>query len=136
MIAVRFERFPSIFARIEGKSGCIREYDCLIDPISDFCIVPKVDAYALGYPEVAFQHMTVGPPNSRTLLTSSGYNRTVVFTINGVKIGQLRFEDVQFVAFDLPQASGYEAVIGRSLLERTSVAVDWPEKTIKMVKQK
>ena len=110
------------------------EYDCLIDPASEYCTVPKVDAYTLGYPEVGFQHATVAPPNSRTFLTNGGHNRTVIVNMNSVEIGALKFEDVQFAPFDLPQASRYEALIGKSLLERASMTINWPDRTIGLVK--
>ena len=131
-----FGRFPSIFARIHGKKGKVREYKALINPLSEYCIIPKVDAYLLGYPEVAFQHPTVAPPNSRTLLTYDGYNRSVVFTIGSVDVGSLHFEEVEFAAFDLPQASGFEAVIGKSLMERTTVTLDWSHRKLTLLKVK
>ncbi len=134
MIDTRFEKLPSLFARIKGRSGVVREYNCLLSPLSEYCIVPKVDAYSLGYSEVAFQNIIVSPPNSRTLLTNGGHHRTVVFTIDTVEIGQLLFNSVEFAAFDLPQASGYDAVIGKSLLEQASVTLDWRTRTIKLGK--
>lgn len=131
---IKFGKLPSVFARVKGKSGVIVEYDCLIDPASEYCTVPKVDAYTLGYPEVGFQHATVGPPNTRTILTNGGHNRTVIVNMESVEIGALKFEGVQFAPFDLPQASGYEALIGKSLLERMSMTINWPNRTIELVK--
>lgn len=133
-VITKFGKLPSVFARIKGKSGITMEYDCLIDPASEYCTIPKLDAYTLGYPEVAFQHVTVGPPNARTILTNGGHNRTVIVEMRSIEIGPLKFEGVQFAPLDLPQASGYEALIGKSLLERVSFTINWPDRTMELVK--
>lgn len=119
---------------MKGPDSKVREYRALVDPVYEYCILPKGDAYFFGHPEVAFQHMTVGPPNGRTLLTGGGFNRTVVFEVGSVEIGGLSFERVEFAAVDLPQEVGFEAVIGQSLLKRASVTLDWEHRVLRLTK--
>ncbi|MDG7007048.1 MAG: hypothetical protein JRN06_02250 [Nitrososphaerota archaeon] len=134
MTEVALGRFPSIFVRVKGSNSKVREYRALVDPVYEYCIVPKGDAYFFGHPEVAFQHMTVGPPNARALLTGGGFNKTVVFEVGSVEIGGLSFERVEFAAVDLPQEVGFEAVVGQSLLKHTSVTMDWERRVLRLSK--
>jgi hypothetical protein len=131
---IELGRFPSVFARVKGINSKVREYRALIDPVYEYCVIPKGDAYLFGHSEVAFQQMTVGPPNARTLITGGGFNKTVVFEVGSVEIGGLFFEHVEFAAVDLPQQVGFEAVIGKSLLKHASVTLDWEHKLLRISK--
>lgn len=117
---------------MKGTNSKVREYRALVNPVYEYCVIPKGDAYIFGHSEVAFQHLTVGPPNARTLITGSGFNRTVVFEVGSVEVGGLSFERVEFAAVDLPQQVGFEAVIGQSLLKHTSVTLDWAHKLLRI----
>ena len=130
MTEVELGRFPSAFVRVKGSNSKAREYLALIDPVYEYCIIPKSDAYVFGHPEVAFQQLTVGPPNARTLVTAGGFNKTVIFEVESVEICGLSFEKVEFAALDLPQQVGFEAVIGQSLLKHASVTLDWGHKVL------
>lgn len=134
MTEVELGRFPSIFARVKGSNAKVREYRALIDPVYEYCIIPKGDAYVFGHSEVVFQQMTVSPPNARTLVTGGGFDKTIVFPVGSVEIGGLSFEGVEFAAVDLPQQVGFEAVIGQSLLKRTSVTLDWEHRLLRISK--
>ena len=127
-------RFPTVFARVTGSNSKVREYRALIDPVYEYCVIPKGDAYVFGHPEVAFQQLTVDPPNARTLVTGGGFNKTVIFEVGSVEIGGLSFERVEFAAVDLPQQVGFEAVIGQSLLKRSSLTIDWEHRLLRLSK--
>jgi hypothetical protein len=119
---------------VTGSNSKVREYKALIDPVYEYCIIPKGDAYIFGHPEVAFQQLTVDPPNARTLVTGGGFNKTVIFEVGTVQIGRLSFDHVEFAAVDLPQQVGFEAVIGQSLLKHSSVTLDWGHRLLRLTK--
>ena len=127
-------RFPCVFVKVKGTNSKVREYKAIVDPVYEYCIVPKGDAYLFGHSEAAFQQLTVGPPNARTMVTGGGFSKTVVFEVASVEIGLLSFERVEFAAMDLPQQVGFEAVIGKSLLKHASLTLDWGHKVLSISK--
>lgn len=42
-----------------------------------------------------------------------------------VQIGTVSFKNIQFVAFDIPQVTRFDVVLGRSLLQHTKVELDY-----------
>jgi len=120
-----FGRFPCVYGRLKGKSGAVREYLALLDAGSDYCILPKVDAFTLGYPDVARADTIVRAPNTTTFLTPTGYDKAPLIKMSQVDVGPLVFSDVDFLAFDLPQACGFDVVLGRSLLQFLRIEMDY-----------
>jgi hypothetical protein len=49
-----------------------------------------------------------------------------------VSLGPLTFDEVEFLAFDLPQACGFDVVFGRSLLRRLRYQVDFSRGLLKL----
>jgi len=127
-----FSRFPSAFARLKGQSGAVREYLALLDVGSDYCIIPKVDAFALGYPDVARSDTIVRAPNTTAFVTPAGYDKAPLIKIAQVDIGRLTFRDVEFLAFDLPQVCGYDVLLGRSLLRFLKFEVDYASSLLRV----
>jgi len=114
-----------MFGRLKGQNGAVREYMALLDPGSDYCILPKVDAFTLGYPDVARADTIVRAPNTTTFVTHTGYDKAPLIKMAQVDVGPLTFRDVEFLAFDLPQACGFDVVFGRSLLHFVKFEIDY-----------
>ena len=73
MIEHAFGKFPTIFVRLKGRNGAAREFNALIDLGAEYCIIPKVDAYALGYAEVVEDRSEVVDQDTLTFASHDGY---------------------------------------------------------------
>lgn len=120
-----FVRFPSVFTRLTGRNGVVREYQALVAPTAEFCIIPTADAYTLGYPEVAPSDPRIPLPNSKMFASYTGYGRGTVINVPRVEVGSISFSNVDFLAFDILQAAGFDLVLGRNLLRSTHLEQDF-----------
>jgi hypothetical protein len=120
-----FQELPTVFARLKGRNGVAREYKAVIVPTTDYCVVPMVDAFALGYPEAAGADARALSPNPVHFATYSGYGRGLPVKMAEVEIGGTSFKDVDFIAFDVLQAAGFDVVLGRSLLKGLTLEIDY-----------
>ncbi|MDG6995647.1 MAG: hypothetical protein JRN52_06975 [Nitrososphaerota archaeon] len=125
MIQQNFRDFPTIFVRLKGLSGVVREYQALVVPTSEYCIIPPVDAFALGYPVAGGSDVRSFSPNQLHFASYSGYARGVSLKMLEVDIAGTTFKDVEFVAVDILQAAGFDVVIGKSLLQNTKLQLDY-----------
>ena len=116
---------PTIFARLRGRNGAVREYRALLSTASDYSVIPKVDAYRLGYPEAARDDPITEPPNLFRGVTYDGFWEGMLITIKEVTIGATSVSDADFIALDLPQASGFDVILGRSVLAASGVLIDY-----------
>jgi hypothetical protein len=130
MDGISFENFPSVFARLKGRNGFVREYPAILSFSSDYCVIPKPDSFVLGYPETAHVGYIVRPPNLATMVAPNGFATGVQIKMQEVQIGTIKVMDVDFVAFDLPQAGGVDLVLGKSLLRHLKVEIDYTSKKL------
>ena len=116
-----------MFARLKGRNGNTREYPALLSPSYEYCAIPKVDAFALGYQEasVAGGDRRMVAPNALDFVSSSEYGRGALIKMAQVDIGQLSLRDVEFLTYDLIQATGVDVVLGRSALQGMRMEVDF-----------
>jgi hypothetical protein len=123
-----FSKYPVIFVRLKGRNKRVLEYSAVMNPASDFCVLPRVDAYHLGYPEVAQDAGTsfmTRPTNLTTLTTSSGYINAPLISMEEVAVGSKCFRNIDFLAHDLPQETRFDVMLGRSLLSRSGIRIDF-----------
>ena len=125
-------RYPTIYARLHGKNGTVREYRALIDTTTDYCVLPRVDAYRLGYPEAAHDDPVTRPSNLVMLASSIGYPEGMMIMMQQVEIGDLKIDGVQFISFDLPQVIGFDVVLGRNLFLRGSLSIEFDYQLAKL----
>ncbi len=114
-----------MFVRLTGRSGGTREFNALLDPGVEYCIVPKVDAYALGYPEAANDDPVTPANNTLTFTSYGGYGRAALIEMARVELGNLSFTKVDFLALDLPAVTGFDVVLGRSVLQFMKLEIDY-----------
>lgn len=120
-----FQKFPAVFGRLKGRNGVTREYRALLAPTAEYSVLPKVDAYALGYPEVAVADARVPSPNTPTFASYTGYGRGTLIKVAQVDVGPISVKETEFLAFDLLQTVGIDVVFGRSLLRQMRVDFDF-----------
>ena len=135
MTDVPFQRLPAVFARLRGRNDCVREFNALVSPASDFSIVPKVDAYRLGYPEAARDDPVTDQPNLFRGVTYSGYWEGMLISMKEVAIGRRSVYNVDFIAYDLPQTVGFDVVLGRSFLAATGISINYEENVVRIRKR-
>ena len=109
---------------MRGKNDKTREFRSLIDPLSDYCIIPKPDAFWLGYPEAAQDDPITMPPNLTTIATNNGYAQAMLIRIKEVDLNNLKLANVDFLALDLQQVTGFDVIIGRNFLSSLGLQVE------------
>ena len=124
MIQQSLHEFPTIFVRLKGRSGVVREYKALLVPTSEYCILPPVDAFALGY-EAAGSDPRALNPNKLYLASYNGYSRGISFKMVEVEIAGTKFKDVEFVGIDILQAAGFDVILGKNLLQNMKLELDY-----------
>ncbi|MDG6902880.1 MAG: clan AA aspartic protease [Nitrososphaerota archaeon] len=112
----------------------MREYRALIDTGSDYCVLPRVDAFRLGYPEAANDDLIVPAENTTSFVTHNGHGQAASIKMAKVDIGQETFENVEFLAFDLPQVTGFDVVLGGSILKFLNLRMDYSSKHLEIQK--
>jgi len=96
----------------------------MINVTTDYCFLPRVDAYRLGYPEAAHDDPVTTPANLVRLATSNGYIDGMMIIIEQVEIGDLKVSGVPFLGFDLPQVTGYDVVLGRTFFSKGELKLE------------
>ena len=132
MSEIPFSRLPTVFVRITGKGGVVREYFALVSPGSDYSIIPKVDAYRLGHPEAARDEQFTTPPNLVTGVSYAGYWEAMRIVLEEVEVGGQKVQNVQFVAYDIPQQAAFDVVLGQSLLRSLNLQIDYTKSVIRL----
>ena len=120
-----FGKFPTVFVRLTGRGGGVREFNALVDPGAEYCVITKVDAYLLGYPEAANDDPITPANNTITFTGYGGYGKAALVEMARVGIGNMSLDKIEFLAFDLPQVTGFDVVLGRSLLQFMKVEFDY-----------
>lgn len=125
MIARPFRKFPVVFVRLKGRNGMVREYPALISTVSEYCILPKVDAFALGYPEAANSDNPTRIPNELDFVGSNAYGRGALVKMVQVDIGQISARNVEFLTYDILQVTGFDVVLGVNILQDIKLEIDF-----------
>jgi hypothetical protein len=136
MIEFSFRTFPEVFVGLKGRNGAIRECRAIVDPGSEYCIMPKVDAYGLGYPEAANDDPITPADNTLTFASFEGYGKAALIGLAEVSFGGFSFPNIEFLALDLPQVTRFDVVIGRSLLKFTKLEIDYSTRTLRVEEAK
>lgn len=103
---------PSVFARVKGKSGT-RELRAIISPLSDLTVICLRDALQLGY-EVVWR----SPTSSVVAITPGGIMQAAKLVLDEVSIGtRLVSKSVESLAYELPEPSGADMILGKSFLK-------------------
>ncbi len=121
-----------MFVRLKGRTSIVREYNALVDTGAEYCIIPKVDAYALGYQEAANDDPVAPADNTTTIVSYDGYAKAALIEMAQVEVGKTTFRKVEFLAFDTPQVAGFDVVLGRSLLQFMKLEIDYGGGQVKM----
>lgn len=131
-----FGKFPTIFVRLSGRRGGVREFNALIDPDVEYCIIPKVDAYALGYPEAANDEPRLQSMNTIRFTSYNGYGNAPLIKMAQLDLGTMSFKNIGFLAFDIPQITGFDVVLGRNLLQFMKLELDYSIAQLRIEKKK
>ncbi len=105
--------------------------------MTDYSVLPRVDAYRLGYPEASHDDFVTMPSNLVRLATSTGFVDGMMILMQQVEIGDLRVDLLPFLALDLPQVIGFDVVLGRNFFLKAALKVemDFPAGKIRLGSQ-
>ncbi len=129
-----FEKFPAVFVRLTGRGGGVREFRALVDPGAEYCVIPKVDAFLMGYSEIANDDPIGQTNNTVTFTGYNGYGKALLVVMAQVELGTLSLKNVDFLALDLPQVTGFDVILGRSLLQFMKLELDYPAALLRIEK--
>lgn len=123
--------------RLRGRNGNVREYPAVLSPTFEYCAIPTVDAFALGYEEaaVASGDHTIHAPNLLHFVSSGGYGRGALIKMTQLDIGPLSLQDVEFLTYDILQTTGVDIVLGRSLLKEMRMEIDFKSHKLMLEKK-
>ena len=86
----------------------------------------------MGYPEAAHDDPVTRPANLIFLANSVSYSEAMMIAIEQVEIGDLRVHGVQFLAFDLPQITGFDVVLGRNIFLKANLSIEFDYQLAKL----
>lgn len=133
-VTIPFQEIPILFVQIVGKNGKQRELRAVVNTAAKYVIIPKIDAFQLGYDFVYSERFpeVVELQGGKVLLgyTLAGLIEAVKFNLAEVKIGDLVVKDVEAVAYDLPIPSSIDVILGYSFLSRLKTVIDYDKKQI------
>ena len=132
MMRIPFGRVPAVFARLRGRNDCVREYQALVSPAAEYSIVPKVDAFKLGYPEAARGNLVTQPANLFRGVTYGGYWEGSLVSMKEVAVGRMSASNVDFIAYDIPQIAGFDVILGRSFLAPAKAVIDYEVRAVRI----
>ncbi|MEM2238641.1 MAG: hypothetical protein QXR26_04880 [Candidatus Caldarchaeum sp.] len=124
-----------MFVTLKGRADATREYLALLSTTSEYCVIPRVDAYMLGYVEAISDTLTdmITRPNYVTTLASvNSFIDAPLITIKEVSIGRLAVKNLEFIAFDISQEARIDVILGRNFLERVKAKIDYYNKIIEL----
>ncbi len=89
-------------------------------------MVSKVDAHMLGHSETANNNLMGEAKNTLTFTSDGGYRKALAVRMAQVENGATPFRNVDFLAVDIPQVTGFDAVLGRCPLRFTKLETGHP----------
>lgn len=119
----------TVFARVEGEYGVVRELSAMIDLNSTYCLLFAKDAIDLGYPQAANrarEFRSVRPDECPYLLGMRGIESSILFTLKKVSVGNLTFQNVKTVSLEMEPARmlPFDMILGQSFLKNTTLHYD------------
>lgn len=132
-LVIPFKDIPTLFVKVVGKNGKQREVRAVIDPASQYVVIPKVDALQLGY-EPAYREMLVGLSEEVGYIlayTIAGPIEVLDITIDEIRVGDLVVKNVLAIPYDLPMETGVDIILGHSFLSKLkAVNIDYEKKQL------
>ncbi len=134
---IPFEKYPLVFVRLKGRNGSVREIRALLDPVCDYCVLPKPDAFRLGYPEAAHDDPITIPPNLLTMSSSTGFSQGMLIKLQELTLGDIKLQNVDFVAYDVAQSVCFDAILGRTFFSaaKCSLELDYSLHKLKITRK-
>jgi predicted aspartyl protease len=117
-------KYPRVFARVTGRNGRVYEYLALLSTASEYSVLPRVDAYRLGYTHVLEDPITAEitfSPHVVTFVSATGFEKGSLVVVDRVSVGESSVEGLECIAYDLPQESGVDLILGLNFLSRSGL---------------
>src|SRR5579862_9697478 len=119
---VRLDRHPALFIQICGPAGR-RELQGIVATASTYCLVPRRDVEQLGYSTGPYHRRIALLPevnlgHALSLITAGILIEAPIVRLERVAVGGVVAEDVDAIVYDLPEATGFDMLLGLTFLQR------------------
>ena len=94
------------------------------------CLLPRRDVEQLGYSTGPYHRRIALLPevnlgHALSLVTAGILIEAPIVRLERVAVGDIVAEDVEAIVYDLPEATGFDMLLGLSFLGRFSVTLDF-----------
>lgn len=120
-----------VMSRVKGPTGLVRELQAIVDPNAEFCSMFARDGHDLGYGEAVIrpkQWQKLHPDRAPYVLDFRGIERSVLFALKEVSVGDIVVKDVDtvIVDMDIPRLVPFDMILGKTFLKHCKFTVDIP----------
>src|SRR5579872_177799 len=108
------------FVAVSGPAGR-RELQALIATGSSYCLLPRRDVEQLGYSTGPYHRRIALLPevnlgHALSLVTAGILIEAPIVRLERVAVGDVMAEDVDAIVYDLPEATGFDMLLGLTFL--------------------
>lgn len=121
-IKITSDRPITLFVRIRGRKG-VREMRAVLDLASEYSIIPLFDAVQLG--NIEFYNTDPEPSELTQAITNTCPIQGYEIELEEMSIADAVAKNVKALAYDIPNLTGVEAVLGISFLKNFKTTVDY-----------
>jgi len=125
-----------LLAKFTGPNGYTRELRTLVRPGAPYCMIDREDAFRMGFIQAMLEE---GPrryelPASRIpwLATAGNFIEAPLFTLPEISLGDLSVKGVETLAYDLPDVTRIDAVLGETFLNNFTVVFDYRKRELRL----
>ena len=125
----------TVFARVEGEYGVIRELSAIVDFNSTYCLLFAKDAIDIGYSQAANrarEYRSLRPDEAPYLLGMRGIESGILFALKKVTVGDMTVENVNAISLELEPARmlPFDMILGQSFLKNATLHYDGKNGTV------
>jgi predicted aspartyl protease len=136
MITLPLSSPALLLARFTGPNGLRRELRTLVRPGAPYCMIDREDAFRMGFLQAVMDsgpmHYELPPERIPWMATAAGMLEAPVFTLNEVSVGDLSAKKVDTLAYDLPDVTRIDAVLGETFLSNFTVVFDYRKRQLRL----
>ncbi len=136
MISMPLEYPALLLAKFTGPNGLRRELRTLVRPGAPYCVIDREDAYRMGFLQAVMDpgpmHYELPPEKIPFMATTIGMLEAPIFTLSEVSVGDLTAKRVDTLAYDLPDVTRIDAVLGETFLSNFTVTFDYRKRQLRL----
>jgi len=136
MISLPLSSPPLLLAKFTGPNGLKRELRTMVRPGAPYCVIDREDAYEMGFLQAVMDygpmHYELPPERIPWMATTTGIFEAPLFTLAEVSVGDLSAKNVGTLAYDLPDVTRVDAILGETFLSNFTVVFDYRKQQLRL----